>query len=94
MTLPDRMKFGIFLAPFHVMGENPTLSLVRDLELIQWLDHLAEAWIGEHHTGDWETIDSPEVFIGGSRLAHEAHQPGYPASSACHTTTRTWSPTA
>lgn len=66
MTLPDRMKFGIFLAPFHVMGENPTLGLERDIELIQWLDHLGydEAWIGEHHTGGWETIASPEVFIG------------------------------
>jgi limonene 1,2-monooxygenase len=66
MTLPDRMKFGIFLAPFHVMGENPTLGLDRDIELLQWLDHLGydEAWIGEHHTGGWETIASPEVFIG------------------------------
>ena len=66
MTLPDRMKFGIFLAPFHVMGENPTLGLDRDIELIQWLDYLGydEAWIGEHHTGGWETIASPEVFIG------------------------------
>ena len=32
MTLPERMKFGIFLAPFHPLGENPTLSLERDLE--------------------------------------------------------------
>ena len=66
MTLPDRMKFGIFLAPFHVLGENPTLGLERDLELIQWLDYLGfdEAWIGEHHTAGWETIASPEVFMG------------------------------
>ena len=66
MTLPDRMKFGIFLAPFHVLGENPTLGLERDLELLQWLDYLDfdEAWIGEHHTAGWETIASPEVFMG------------------------------
>ena len=66
MTLPDRMKFGIFLAPFHLLGENPTLGLERDLELIQWLDYLGfdEAWIGEHHTAGWETIASPEVFMG------------------------------
>ena len=38
--LPDRMKFGIFLAPFHWKDENPTLSLQRDLELIEYLDHL------------------------------------------------------
>jgi limonene 1,2-monooxygenase len=59
------MKFGIFLAPFHWLGENPTLGLERDLELVQWLDHLGfdEAWIGEHHSAGWETIASPEIFI-------------------------------
>jgi len=34
------MKFGIFLAPFHRVGENPTLAIDRDMELIEWLDHL------------------------------------------------------
>jgi limonene 1,2-monooxygenase len=28
----DRLNFGIFLAPFHPIGENPTTSLHRDLE--------------------------------------------------------------
>ncbi len=66
MTLPARMKFGIFLAPFHQLGEDPTLALERDLELIQWLDDLGydEAWVGEHHSAGWELITSPEVFIG------------------------------
>ena len=65
MALPQRMKFGIFMAPFHPLGENPTLSLERDLELLQWLEYLGfdEAWIGEHHSAGWETIASPEVFI-------------------------------
>lgn len=65
MALPARMRFGIFLAPFHRLGENPTLGLERDLELIHWLDLLGydEAWIGEHHSAGWETIASPEVFI-------------------------------
>jgi limonene 1,2-monooxygenase len=60
------MKFGVFLAPFHQLGEDPTLALERDLELIQWLDYLGfdEAWIGEHHSAGWELITSPEVFIG------------------------------
>jgi limonene 1,2-monooxygenase len=59
------MKFGVFMAPFHRVGENPTLALERDLELLQWLDLLGfdEAWIGEHHSAGWETIASPEVFI-------------------------------
>ncbi len=65
MTLPDRMKFGIFLAPFHPVGENPTLAMERDLELIQHLDALGydEAWVGEHHSAGWEIISSPEIFI-------------------------------
>ena len=64
-ALTDNMTFGIFLAPFHRVGENPTLALERDLELLEWLDALGydEAWIGEHHSGGWETIASPEVFI-------------------------------
>ena len=66
MGLPERMKFGIFMGPFHRVGENPTLALDRDLELVQWLDSLGydEAWIGEHHSAGWETISSPEIFIG------------------------------
>ena len=64
-ALTDNMTFGTFMAPFHRVGENPTLALERDLELLQWLDALGfdEAWIGEHHSGGWETIASPEVFI-------------------------------
>src|SRR5919199_2738248 len=62
------MRFGIFMAPFHRVGENPTLALERDLELISWLDTLGfdEAWIGEHHSGGWETIGSPEMFIAAA----------------------------
>ena len=65
MAAPKRMKFGVFMAPFHRVGENPTLALDRDLELLQWLDTLGfdEAWVGEHHSAGWETICSPEVFI-------------------------------
>ena len=48
MALPAHLKFGIFLGPFHALGENPTLALQRDLELVEWIDHLGfdEAWIG------------------------------------------------
>ena len=62
------MKFGIFLAPFHRVGENPTLALNRDMELIEWLDYLGydEVWIGEHHSPGWELIASPEIFIAAA----------------------------
>lgn len=65
MTVPYKMKFGVFMAPFHRPGENPTLALERDLELIQYLDTLGfdEAYIGEHHSAGWETIASPELFM-------------------------------
>ncbi len=73
-SLTDNMTFGTFMAPFHRVGENPTLALERDLELIEWLDDLGfdEAWIGEHHSGGWETIASPEVFIAAAagRTSH------------------------
>ena len=61
----NHMKFGIFLAPFHTVQENPTLAIERDLQLLQHLDGLGydEAWIGEHHSGGYEIIACPEMFI-------------------------------
>ena len=63
-----RLRFGIFMAPFHPAGENPTLALERDLELIEHLDALGwdEAWIGEHHSAGTEIIASPEIFIAAA----------------------------
>jgi len=62
----DRLRFGVFMAPFHKPGINPTLALEGDLELIQWLDRCGydEAWIGEHHSAGTELIASPEIFMG------------------------------
>jgi limonene 1,2-monooxygenase len=60
------MQFGIFLSPYHAPRQNPTVALQRDLDLLVHLDRLGfdEAWIGEHHSGGFELIASPEVFIG------------------------------
>ena len=71
-----RMKFGIFLAPFHRLGENPTLAIERDIELIEWLDQLGydEAWIGEHHSAGWE-IDRL------ARAVHRRWRPRAPGTS-------------
>jgi limonene 1,2-monooxygenase len=63
--VPQRLDFGIFMAPFHKAGDNATLALRRDIELIQRLDELGydEVWAGEHHSGGWETSASPQVFL-------------------------------
>jgi len=65
---PARLRTGIFMAPFHRVGENPTLAIRRDLELVSYLDELGydEAWIGEHHSAGWETIASPEMFLAAA----------------------------
>jgi limonene 1,2-monooxygenase len=63
-----RMRFGAFLAPHHPIGEHPTLQIRRDLELVAHLDALGydEFWCGEHHSGGWETIASPEMFLAAA----------------------------
>ncbi len=68
MFQPHRMKFGIFLAPFHRVGENPTLALKRDMQLIEKLDDLGydEVWIGEHHSYARELIGDPFIFIAAA----------------------------
>ena len=62
------LRTGIFLAPFHALDENPTLAIERDMDLVQHLDRLNyhEAWIGEHHSGGFEIIASPEMFIAAA----------------------------
>ena len=61
-------RFGVFQAPFHVMGISPTVHFERDLQLIQRAEELGfqEAWIGEHHSGGHEPIASPEVFLAAA----------------------------
>jgi len=60
----QRMKFGIFQAPFHDHATNPNANLHRDLELIRQLDYLGfdEAWVGEHHSCGTEIIGDPFLF--------------------------------
>ena len=62
------LRYGIFLPPFHALDEDPTLCLHRDFELIEHLDRLGydEAWIGEHHSGGFEIIASPELFMAAA----------------------------
>jgi limonene 1,2-monooxygenase len=59
------MRFGVFTAPFHPAGQNPTLALERDLDLAVLLDRLGfdELWMGEHHSGGVEIVPCPELFV-------------------------------
>ena len=64
----SRLRFGVFMAPFHTAGQNPTLAIERDLAFMEHLDRLGydEAWIGEHHSAGTEIIASPEIFIAAA----------------------------
>jgi len=62
------LNFGVFITPFHPVGQSPTLALEYDLERTVALDRLGydEVWFGEHHSGGYELIASPEVFIAAA----------------------------
>jgi len=62
---PAPLRFGAFFAPFHPVGQSPTLALEYDLDRVAALDRLGydEAWFGEHHSGGYEIIGCPEIFI-------------------------------
>ena len=62
------LGFGIFLAPFHTVDEDPTAALDRDMLLLEHLDRMGydEAWIGEHHSGGYEIIAGPDLFIAAA----------------------------
>jgi limonene 1,2-monooxygenase len=67
-TMPKLLRFGAFVTPYHRPIDNPTLSLERDLQLVEWLEALdfAEVWFGEHHASGWQFIASPEAFIAAA----------------------------
>lgn len=63
-----RVRFGMFMGPFHATNLDPSYAMERDLQLMVHLDQLGfdEAWIGEHHSGGFEIIAAPEVFIAAA----------------------------
>jgi limonene 1,2-monooxygenase len=67
------MKFSIFMMPLHYPTENPSLAFDRDIELVRYADELSfdEFFIGEHHSGGWETMPAPEMALAkASASAH------------------------
>ena len=68
------MKFSMFMMPSHHPADNPALAFQRDIGLIHLADELGfdEAFIGEHHSGGWETMPAPEMAL--SMAAAKAHR--------------------
>jgi limonene 1,2-monooxygenase len=64
----NALRFGVFVAPFHALEEDPTALFTRDLELMIEADELGfdEGWYGEHHSGGFETIAAPELMIAAA----------------------------
>ena len=64
-TMTPDLRFGIFHSPYHPPGVNPALQLRRDLELVTLVEDLGfdEMWFGEHHSGGYEIIGAPEIFM-------------------------------
>jgi limonene 1,2-monooxygenase len=62
------LNFGVFITPFHPVGQSPTHALQYDMDRVEALDRLGfdEAWFGEHHSGGYELIACPEVFIAAA----------------------------
>ena len=91
------MKFSFFMMPCHDPRENPALAFQRDIELIHLADKLGydEFYIGEHHSGGWETIPAPEmalsmaaanarrIKLGTSVLSAPFHHPFHLAERMC-----------
>ena len=59
------MKFGLFLMPEPFPWSNWTLSYDLKLEEIAYAERFGydEVWVGEHHTGAYENIPAPDIFI-------------------------------
>jgi limonene 1,2-monooxygenase len=79
----SRMKFGVFVAPFHKTNDNPTLSIERDIDLIELCDRLGfdEAWVGEHHSTGVEMISDPFMVLSAATQRTKRIQLGTGVSS-------------
>ncbi|HHX82711.1 MAG TPA: LLM class flavin-dependent oxidoreductase [Pseudomonadaceae bacterium] len=64
----NKLKLGLFIAPFHPLNDNPTLCLERDLQLAVYAEEIgiSEVWYGEHHSGGYEIISSPELMVAAA----------------------------
>ena len=66
-----RLRFGVFLPPYHALEDNPNLALHRDLWLAEHLDRLGydELWVG----GKCMYKLEPVVADGGELIIYAPH---------------------
>lgn len=90
----ERIRYGMFIMPFHDPAKPLAQCYDEDLELIARAEQLgfAEFWVGEHHTMKYETIVMPEIFIaralgetrrirlGPAPVCLQQHHPAHVAS--------------
>ncbi|MGI9378141.1 MAG: LLM class flavin-dependent oxidoreductase, partial [Methyloligellaceae bacterium] len=59
------MDLGLFMMPLHPPEKDRTQTFEEDSACIILADRLGykEAWIGQHHSAEWEPIPSNDIFI-------------------------------
>ena len=62
------LRFGAFIAPYHLRRTDPTAGIIQSLRFIEYLDEIGitEAWCGEHHSGGIEMIADPTIFMAAA----------------------------
>lgn len=64
----NKLRLGLFIPPYHALNDSVTLAYERDLQFTQFAEEVgvSEVWFGEHHSGGYETISSPELMIAAA----------------------------
>ena len=62
------MNLGLFMMPMHPPEKDRTVCFEEDLELVVLADQLgySEAWVGQHHSVEWEPIPANDLFIANA----------------------------
>ena len=62
------MNLGLFMMPMHPPEKDRTTCFEEDLELVVLADQMgySEAWVGQHHSVEWEPIPANDLFIANA----------------------------
>src|SRR5258707_14210275 len=71
MPMTSRLRFGVFLAPFHKPGINPTLALQSDLDLVpptaEPVCRIRQELIAAPCAADWRAVLEGRLRLGQRR---------------------------